>query len=143
MKAFQGFPKPLSTTQTAFRSMPRLPIHGGGKVIGFEAGGPPENGVAGDGTLDAIFGTAVEIWESAIPDPFTTTVYYGWFPLPDGVLGMTNNTSGTNQISSIRFNNRGTTSLFLDATLGDADEYLAPRLAYANLGGGLLNVGRW
>ena len=50
-----------------------------------------------------------------IKENFVTTIHFGWARL-HGAIPVTNNTSGNNRTSIIRFGSDGSTNFFLDPT---------------------------
>lgn len=112
--------------------------------VAVTAGAAPGNTVGG-GDLESIFNGAADFWQAAIMDDFTTTIHFGWAPLGvPGAAARTDNTFTNNVESTIRFNNDGTVAWFLDPTPVDSSEWSQPtNESSADLGGGVLNTGRW
>ncbi|REK05489.1 MAG: PEP-CTERM sorting domain-containing protein [Planctomycetota bacterium] len=121
---------------------------GPGELLGTfgTAQSAPANAVGG-GTLQAIMDVAVDYWESAYGDPFTLTVQYGWFP-------RTGSTTGTHRLLSeggtphretsaaIALDSDGSTIWFADPTPTDSVEFSTYTDYTADLGAGVMNVGR-
>jgi len=110
-------------------------------ITNVTAGSAPGNAMGG-GNLESIFNAAADLWEAAIMDDFTTTIHFGWAPL-SGAAARTDNTSFNNLVSSVRFDNDGTTAWFLDMTPEDSSEWSQFNESSEDLGGGELNTGRW
>ncbi len=103
--------------------------------------------VVGGGDLVSVFNAAANYWESAILDAHTVTLNYGWQSLSGGTLGvhvLTGQGGVPHRETSgyIRFDNDATTDWFGDATPYDSAEYGTFSAFTANLGGGVMNVGR-
>lgn len=109
------------------------------------AGGAPVT--AGGGNVTTIFDAAADAWESAILDAWTVTIHFAWAGLPGTTLGVHNllaqgGAPNRESEGTIRFDNDGTTSWFLDATPAQNTEYGTLTTSSANLGGGLINTGQ-
>ena len=118
-------------------------------IIRNQGVGAAPGSVAGGGSLNAIFNEACDWWESAlVTTPYTLTIAYQWAPLGGGTLGSHSLTAqggvpNRETAASIRFDNDGSSSWFLDPTPCDNSEYASGVTnTTANLGGGMLNTGR-
>ncbi|MGK0304007.1 MAG: hypothetical protein ACI89X_004910, partial [Planctomycetota bacterium] len=112
------------------------------------AGAAPGSAVGG-GNLTQIFNEAADWWEAAlVTTPYTLTLTYSWAPLGGGTLGVHNlNSQGGSPnretAGTIRFDNDGTSSWFMDPTPCDNSDYTSGLTnSSANLGGGTINTGR-
>ena len=114
-------------------------------IVGMRLAGPapPDTLVAGGGNLDRVFRAAADLWERALLEDHTVTVFYGWAPLPYGQLGFAFATgSGRSGGGLLRVSNRA--RWFVDASPDDDDEFLVLPGIEQDLGSseGLVNVGR-
>ena len=116
-------------------------------IIRNQGVGAAPGSIAGGGSLNAIFNEACDWWESAlVTTPYTLTLTYRWAPL--AVLGSHSLTAqggspNRETAGSIRFDNDGSSSWFMDPTPCDNSEYTSGvNISTANLGGGTLNTGR-
>ena len=114
-----------------------FPIAGG---VGTAA---PGNAVGG-GNLVAIVDAAADYWEAALLDTHTFTINFGWQALDGGNLGV-----ATQFISpqpgfggDIQFDSDGSNIIFMDLTPYDNSEFNTLTSWSADLGGGVINVGR-
>jgi len=110
--------------------------------------------VAGGGTLQAVFNTAVRYWTQAILSPRSVTIDYGWAAFAQkysDVLAATFILTSKNSLyhyppryADIEFNSACSSdwSLFLDSTPTCNSEYSTFTASSADLGGGIVNTGR-
>ena len=113
-------------------------------VTGFVKGEAPAN-AAGGGNLADIVSAATRIWESAVADPVTITLYFGW-----AEIGEAGNHTIIEQggfpnreiMGIILFDNSGASSFYLDPTPDSNEEYRRRTDEYQDLGGGFVNVAR-
>ncbi|MGK7952673.1 MAG: matrixin family metalloprotease [Xenococcaceae cyanobacterium] len=94
-----------------------------------------------------IFNAAADWWERAILDDFTLTLNFGWASLGGNTLGSEilvsqGGTPNRETEGTIRFDNDGSTTWFLDRTPHDDSEYNTFTEFEQDLGGGTINVGR-
>ena len=109
-----------------------------GSASGFQAGG---------GSFGTVFNAAADWWEAAILDPHVVTISFGWASLSGGTLGVHNlltqgGSPNRETAAVIRFDNDSSTSWFTDPTPFFSTEYTTFTPSSADLGGGLMNVGR-
>lgn len=120
-----------------------------GSDFGFglgDATGAPTT--AGGGNLVDIFNAAADCWEEAIMDDHTVTIKFGWQGLGGGTLGahvLTGEGGTPHRETSavIRFDSDGTSSFFADSTPTLHEEYTDYTETSADLGGGVVNTGRY
>ena len=107
-------------------------------------GTPPANAVGG-GNLDAAFRAAADLWQAAILDEHTVTIYYGWAPLSDLLgFGFATEVNGRTSGGSIVLTNAAQYRFFADPTPAAHEEFSSPVETLADLGSpeGPVNVGR-
>jgi hypothetical protein len=112
------------------------------------AGGPHSSTVGG-GSLSAIVRAAADAWESLIPDDFTTTIYFGWYPT-GSTSSLAYNRVVTPGIgpglidSSIVFNSMYTTSfpLFMDPTPTISEEFTFSQQEFMSSADGPIEIRR-
>ncbi len=111
-------------------------------------GGTANANAVGGGTLQDVFDAAADWWEMAILDTHTVTINFSWGSLGGGTLGqhqLNNQTGGANSRETqgtITFDNDGSSVFFIDPTPHLNEEYDTYTETNADLGGGLLNIGR-
>ncbi len=110
-------------------------------------GGAPQATAVGGGDLQTIFEAAASVWESAILDPYTIDISYGWAPVGGAqhVLLAQGGSSNRETSGQILFNNDTTLGhfvWFLDPDPLSNSAYGALTEESADLGGGEINVGR-
>lgn len=113
--------------------------------IGLATGAPT---TAGGGNLIDIFNAAADCWEEAILDAHTVTIKFGWQGLGGGTLGvhaLTGEGGSPHRETSavIRFDSDGTSDFFADATPESHSEFGTYTEVTADLGGGVMNTGRY
>ncbi len=118
---------------------------GGSFPGGGVAGGA--GSIAGGGDMVSVFNAAANFWESAIQDTHTVTLNYGWQSLTGGTLGVHNllsqgGTPHRETAGNIRFDNDAGTAWFADSTPYENSEYGTFNEIFADLGGGVMNIGR-
>ena len=101
----------------------------------------------GGGTIQAVFGAAADFWEVALGDAHVVTLTFGWQNHTGSTLAshalLTQGGSPNRETAGlIRFDNRGVSKWFTDPTPFDATEYSTFTSYSADLGGGVMNVGR-
>ena len=104
---------------------------------------------AGGGDLQTVFNAAADWWEAAILDPHVVTVNFGWDALPTFAafhnLLAQGGTPNRETVGLVRFDNDPSTTWYTDpsplSTSADT-EYSTFTPYSADLGGGLMNVGR-
>jgi hypothetical protein len=102
-----------------------------------------EGNVAGGGNLTTLFNAAAAIWAPLIPDGPNLTVNYGWFNLggPSASTFVPLAPQPPTEVNMALTNAAGNL-WFMDLTPADATEYGALVETDADLGGGLINIGR-
>jgi hypothetical protein len=110
-------------------------------------GGTPQPNAIGGGNLVDIFNAAADRWELAIRDPFTVTFHFGWADIggANHTLNAQGGTPNRETAGTILINNDtipGHFRWFLDPTPRTNEEWAIFRTAFADLGGGRINVGR-
>ena len=105
------------------------------------SGGTAPPSAAGGGTLSDVFDAAADWWEMAIFDNHTVTIGFSWAPINS--LGQAT-VSGSLPFTSasVKFDNDGTTSWFVDPTPHQDSEWTSFSELAADLGGGPINVRR-
>jgi hypothetical protein len=116
-------------------------------IVRVFGGGTPASNVAGGGNLTAIFNAAADCWEHHILTSHTVTINFSWGALGSGILGQHGLVSqggapNRETAGQIQFTNDATVPWFMDSTPSTAFEYGTYTETSANLGGGLMNVGR-
>lgn len=110
-------------------------------------GGAPQATAVGGGDLDAIFAAAASVWESAILDPYTIKLSYGWAPIGGGEHTLLAQEGSPNRETAgqILFNNDtidGHFVWFLDTDPLSNSAFGTLNEEFADLGGGVINVAR-
>ena len=110
-------------------------------------GGTAPGTVAGGGDLVSIFNAAADVWESAILDDHSLTLFFRWRALGSSTAGehLLLGESGTPHRETsavISFDNDGSTSWFLDSTPTQHEEFTTFTETSGDLGGGTVNTGR-
>lgn len=103
---------------------------------------------SGGGNLVDIFNAAADCWEEAILDDHTVTIKFGWQALGGGTLGVhvltgEGGTPHRETSAVIRFDSDNSSDMFADATPTAHEEYGTYTETSADLGGGVVNTGRY
>ena len=121
-------------------------VPAGNDLTGIGVAGEQPPAVVGAGTLENVFRAAADHWERVIRDDFIVTVNYGWYPTASISpiafhQGVSAGGTPQRQIEgSIAFSNDGAMPFFLDPSPADHAEFGAQAVAFADLGGGPINV---
>lgn len=115
-------------------------------VRNFTGGSAPGNAV-GAGTLQSVFNAAADCWEHAILDSHTVTLSYSWggqsgSTLAAHSLGTQGGSPNRETAGSIVFDNDGSSVYYMDDTPHNHSEFSTYTATDANLGGGMINIGR-
>jgi hypothetical protein len=108
------------------------------------AGAAPAN-ATGTGTIQALVQAAADYWEAVFSDTHTVSIQYGWAPLTSAGTHNLLTQGGTPNrelTGTIRFDNDQSTVWYLDNEPLTATEFTTLTNHTADLGGGIMNVGR-
>jgi hypothetical protein len=122
-------------------------IPGGNPFPGGLGNASGAGNMAGGGDFNDLFNSAADYWEAVLKDSHTVSLSYGWQSLSGGTLGVHVLTSqgGTPHRETagvLRFDSDAGTAWFSDATPFNNSEYTTYNEFSANLGGGVMNVGK-
>lgn len=109
-------------------------------------GGEQQPTSVGGGNLSSIFNEAANMWENAIRDDFNLTIYYGWAPMGRGTHFLLDQGGTPNRETAglIFFNNSNFGHQhYLDPTPWSDEEYQDYTENSEDLGGGIINTGRF
>lgn len=98
----------------------------------------PPGPLTGGGSVSAVFTAAALNWESLLLDNRTFNITVGWASLPSGVIAAA--ASVNDRVNEIAISTRLTN--FADPTPGENEEFSGFTEDSADLGGGLINIGR-
>jgi hypothetical protein len=118
-------------------------------ILGNFIGGEQKGGSFGGGNIIDIFDAAAAAWEGVVLDDFVLRLDYGWGPDPGGLHvlvaqgGIPNReTHGLILVNPQIYNDGSFTTLYMDPTPSDNDEFTAYQETFEDFGGGLLNTSR-
>lgn len=128
------------TINTVFRDS-------GESLPGFGTATAAPGNAVGGGSIHSLVALAVNYWQNVYSDPFTLSLQYGWFGLASGTTGthslLTEGGTPHRETSgALAFDSDTSTAWFIDPTPTSASEYTTFTNYTADLGGGMMNVGR-
>lgn len=137
----------LSASSLRAVTINRVFVDAGGSFsggLGVATGAPA---TVGGGNLVDIFNAAADLWELALLSPHSLTIEFGWQALGGSTLGVHSliaqgGSPNRETFAVVRFDSDGSSSFFADPTPRDNSEYGTFTAYNADLGGGLMNVGR-
>jgi hypothetical protein len=102
---------------------------------------------AGGGNFNILFNDAADYWEAVLKDSHTVSLSYGWQSLSGGTLGVhvltgQGGTPHRETSGVLRFDSDAATAWFSDATPFNNSEYTTYNEFSADLGAGVMNVGK-